>query len=353
MPGTTRSAQFVKFFNDLQAQKDLKELVLAGSDGKQYFFYIPGEVRVEKLRNPPRVNISFVPLAAGNEKDSRIILSFSRKNPATPFGLISRNLALPYKLPPGFALLDGNPDLPKDVGRFWAGHELAVRYGALNSDGPGLNTNLKEALKFIDQEAKMENACLKGMFLLVFLRELYETAPVLYPELNEVLQKLETFQHQCRRNWLAPQASDEYEKEKTELTQLYGQLDVKRLLEAGDLRGDFICSAHARRLLPVGVVQEAGEGKVKIHLFMNEKKPRESLVLGNKVVHGPLPDEIWDGKMPRDKKVQDLLFPGQVIWSFSDGQSTMEFLRKWEEKALRLNIRLQIRPSILPDGIVL
>ena len=353
MPKTTRGAAFARFFANLLKQKDLKELVLADPDGKQYFFYVPGEVRVEKLRNPPRVNISFVPVAAGSEKDTRIILSFNGKNPKTPFVLISQNPALPYKLPPGFALLDGAPDMPKNAGRFWAGHEIAGRYSALNADGPGLNTNLKEALRFIDQEAQMGNAYLKEMFLLVFLRELYETAPILYPELAETLPELEAFHNRRQRNWRAPQAFDGYAKEKTEIEQLWAPLDIKRILEAGDLRGDFICSAHARRLIPIGVIQEADQSKVKIHLFLNEKPPRESLVLEQKTVYGPLPDEVWKGKMPRDKKIRKLLYRGQVIWSFADEQSTMEFLRTWEQKARRLNIRLQIKPSIIPDGIVL
>ena len=353
MPKTTRSSAFAKFFAGLQKQKDLKELVLADPDGKQYFFYIPGEVRVEKLRNPPRVNIIFVALAAASEKDSRIILSFSDKNPKTPFVLISRNSALPYTLPPGFALLDGKPDMPKDAGRFWPGHELAMRFSALNADGPGLNTNLKEALKFIDQEAHIENAYLKEMFLLAFLQELYDTSPALYPELGKALPMLQDFQRQRARNWRAPQISSEYANEKNQLEQLWAPLSIKRILEAEKLRGDFICSAHARRLVPVGIVQEADPGKIKIHLFVNEKIPRESLILGKKVVHGPLPNEIWHGKMPRDKKMQSLLFTGQLIWSFADGKSTVEFLRTWKQKALLLNISLQVKPSVLPDGIAL
>ena len=150
---------------------------------------------------------------------------------------------------------------------------------------------------------------------------------------------------QRNREWRAPQIVAEYSSEREQLRQLWGQLDLKRLFAAGKLRGDFICAAHARGLIPVGVVREAGQGEIQISLFSGQKTPREGFVFdGKKLV--PLPDMVWKKRMPGDAGLKRKLFTGQVIWSFSDGKTVREFVREWQKKAQALNVFLKVKPSI-------
>jgi hypothetical protein len=88
---------------------------------------------------------------------------------------------------------------------------------------------------------------------------------------------------------------------------------------------------------------------VKIHSF-SKTKPAEILVL-NKGKFVMLSKEVWNNK-PKEKDLP-YLFTGQVLWGFEDNRSSQEFVREWEKKATQQNFRLNIRPLICPEGIVL
>ncbi|MBR4662291.1 MAG: hypothetical protein IKO93_00325 [Lentisphaeria bacterium] len=351
-PKMERSKNFDQFFQDIQTDKDLKEIIFAGADGRPFYFYFhEKDGLIEYLRHPRRINIIFVPLPAGNEKNSRFVISFNEKNPEMPYLIKTRHPNLPYELPKGFISLNGrqNPPLPKDGLPFWPGHVLSSKYNALNGDGPGLISNLKGALRFICQKGNVENSYLKKTLLLQFLQELYDASPLLYPELSDALAELKDTP---ARNWRAPQAAADYGEEKKQFERKWTLENLNRLLAAGEFRDRFICKAHARLLVPVGVIQEAEQNQVKIHLFKDCKIPVEGLVLENNAVF-VLPKKVWQGEIPRDDKWKKRLFPGQVIWCYGDDQSTGEFLRKWQEEAQRLNIELKIKPSVLPADQVL
>jgi len=195
----------------------------------------------------------------------------------------------------------------------------------------------------------VENIYLKKELILQFLEELYETSPYLYPEMSEELEELKNIP---KRSWLAPQAVSDYGKEKKQFDRKWTLENLNRILNAGELRDRFICQAHSRLLIPVGVIRDSTPDKLNIHLFKDGRIPREGLILLNDTV-AVLPGAVWQGKMPRDKKWKKLLFPGQVIWHYGDHQSTREFMRKWKKEAQRLNIELKIRPSVLPADLAL
>ena len=343
-PKNTRSPAFARFYKGITLQKEMKELILTDAQGREYFFYLSGNVRIEKLRRPVRTNISFNANPVGKEKNRHFILSFKNKE-KFPFKLLSKHGDLPYRLPQQFASLNGQTELsPKLTGTFWPGHALATAFSSLDSDGPGLNSQLQAALLYIAGENSVQNAYLKEILFIHFLMELCELSP-LYHEITAKLQELQAFQQQRNREWRAPQIVAEYSSEREQLRQLWGQLDLKRLFAAGKLRGDFICAAHARGLIPVGVVREAGQGEIQISLFSGQKTPREGFVFdGKKLV--PLPDMVWKKRMPGDAGLKRKLFTGQVIWSFSDGKTVREFVREWQKKAQALNVFLKVKPSI-------
>ena len=352
-PKTERSKRFDQFFKDIQIDKDLKEIIFTDADGRPFYFYFhEKDGRIEYLRNPRRTNISFAALPVGKEKNTRFIITYDDKNkPEMPYLIKTLPPNLPYQLPEGFTLLNGQkkPPIPKDGLPFWPGHALSSDYIALNSDGLGLISNLKGALRFICREGAVENIYLKHIFLQKFLQELYDVSRGLYPEVGE---KLEELKEVIPFNWRVPQAFPDYVNMKKEFDLKWSLANLNRLLAAGELRERFLCKAHARRFIPVGVIQNAEPGKVKIHLFKDCKLPAEGLVLENNAVF-ILPKEVRQGKVPRDDKWKKRLFTGQVVWRYDDGLSTREFLRKWKEEAQRLNIELKVKPSVLPADVVL
>lgn len=348
MPSATRSAAFAKFFSGIQKQQDLKELVFSDAAGTKYFFYVPGEVKIERLRRPARTNIIFIAEPVNNEKSRRFIFSCSAKNAALPFTVTSRHNDLPYTMPAGFADLSGETEIsPELCSKLWPGYELATRFSGLSSDGPGLHTNLQNALKYLCQKNDIKNFYLKELFIVNFLRELLNCGKEFYPEIEAQLTALQDFQQNRKRNWRAPQAFKEYAAECDELTLKWNQLDLERLINVGKMRGDFICAAHARKPVPVGVIRSIGDGKIKIHLFDGHSQPVEGLIMENKTFH-TLPASVWQGVLSGTDKLRSRLFKGQLVWGFSDGKKSQDFLREWQKKAREFNVNLGVRPSVLP-----
>lgn len=350
MPKQQVSSSFARFFQGLQKQKNLKELIFTSADKRDYFFYVAGQVRVEKLRNPRRTNITFTAVPVNNEKRRLFVFTCKQKNEGGPFVLMSKHDDIPYSLPASFALMNGKDQLPAGNMAFPNGPWHLLSTLALGTPGPGINANLLKGLQHIYKDGNVKNAYLREILFNLFLQELYESAPLLYQEIGQILPELQKVQQQRICNWRAPQVSPNYADEKKALEEKWNQLDLQRLLRAGELRGDLICSLHARGLVPAGVLRIVKPDKLQVHLFRGVKKS-ESFILdlsGNKKSFVLLPQEVWDGKTLREKKWNRLLFPGQVIWSFADGRSNRDFIRDWQDKAKSLNISLNIKSSILP-----
>lgn len=350
LPRQQRSSEFAAFFSALRKQKDLKEFCFTTSKGEDFFFYVPGMVRVEKLRRPARTNISFTAEAVpGKEKRFVIVYSSSSK---APFVFKSGHKDLPYPFPGAFAQAGGSEKLtPQSFSTKWPGSAIGERFSALEKDGPGLFINLQAALKYVLKEGGIRNGYLKEMLVNALLQEIGNVSK-LYPEAGEMLKKLREFRAGHRGDWRSPQASGKYRSDLEQLQQLWSELDIDRILAAGKLRGEFICAFHNRRLIPAGIIQSIGGGKIKIHFFSGIKVPRELLVLENDSL-AIIPEALLKGYAPLAGDWKKSLVRGQLVWYFGDGRTTADFLREWREKSLRLNVPLQIRPAILPAGSTL
>lgn len=344
-----RSSEFSRFFNRLKSQKTVKELIFSDAAGTKYFFYVSGKVRIEKFPKPRKdTHISFVPDIKGNGKSKKLIISYNPENTDAPYTLLSTPSSdLAYVLPKSFCLFQGEAAPPEKI-KEWPVHDLLEQCKALSNDGPGLNRNLQDALKFICKKDNIENIYLKELLLIEFLWELYKTSPELYLEIPEAISSLPKFAHKGR-NLYSPQSAD-YAKDKALFEEKWNEEKLARIFAAGKIRGAFICKSHARRLVPAGIVQEIGKNRLKIHLFRGAERPKEGLVLTNTAIYS-LPDDIWNGRIPAEKQLKQNLFVGQVIWTFNDGKRSIEFLREWQAKAMKENFELKIRPSNLPENI--
>ena len=343
MPSNKRSKEFSQFFSELRNLGPLKEIHFTSSKG-DFFFYTTKELIWEKLTKPKRINISFYSI----EKGQFFSFRYEYANAAEPLKPLKSPRKLTYKFPERLALPAGIVPEADQVARPWAGTVMTDKFAALASDGPGIQNNLQAALLWLLAEGNVNNIYLKELLIVRFLSEFSHIWP-LSTEAADAVQKLQNYQLNRDRNWRAPQEVKNYEEEKKYLKTLWDSIDLPKCFAAAKLRIDFICAFHARRLTPIGIVQEAYGNRVKIHSF-SKTKPAEMLVL-NKGKFVMLSKEVWNNK-PKEKDLP-YLFTGQVLWGFEDNRPTQEFVREWEKKATQQNFRLNIRPLICPEGIVL
>ena len=67
----------------------------------------------------------------------------------------------------------------------------------------------------------------------------------------------------------------------------------------------------------------------------------------NKTFH-TLTASVWQGVLSGTDKLRSRVFKGQLVWGFSDGKKSQDFLREWQKKAREFNVNLGVRPSVLP-----
>ncbi len=343
MPAAARSAEFARFFADLQNLNTVKEFRLVTRTGAEYYFYTSKEIIWERLINPKRINLSFYSM----EKDGFFTFRYDFSGKAEPIRSLNVPRKLPYKLPERFALPDGRKSFTRESAvQPWAGRLLTEKFSALAADGPGVCANLQAAILWLLDEKNIPNAYLKELLLVRLMDEFCRVWP-LCREAADAAGKLRNFHSSRNRNWRSPQECAEYANEKKQLLTLWNSLDLKRCLAAAELRADFVCAFHARRPVPAGVVRKLPDGKYQISKFQKDR-PAELLVFsgGNAVI---LSGGLWNDAPAK----QDLkhLFNGQLLWQFEDNISSREFVNQWSRKAEKLNIRLNIRPLICPEGV--
>ncbi|MBQ7694348.1 MAG: hypothetical protein IJT50_04430 [Lentisphaeria bacterium] len=337
-----RSPKFAKFFASVRQMDQYKELFFTDDSGCKYFFYTTGKITVERLRRPRRVNISFNSV----ENNGYFLFTFLYDAKKTPFRTREFPKGLSYRLPEGFAALWNSPVMEGNpVFRPWPGAGLAEQFKGLNADGPGVARLLIDALKWIAAPGNVPNVCLREMLMRNFLDALCFASP-LFSEATEALIELEAFNARGKYNWREPQAAAKSAEMQARLEELLAKADPERLGAAGKLRADFVFAFHARRFVPAGVIHRAPDGKsLELHIF-RPTKPVEMLLLTDDGV-SLLPDGAAR-KGARFAPVPGRLFPGQLVWTFDDDRKSADFVREWEQKALRLNTQLKIRPLLCP-----
>ena len=337
-----RSPKFARFFASVQKMGQYKELFFTDDSGAGYFFYSTGKITVERLRRPRRVNISF----NSAENNGYFLFTFLYDAKKTPFRTREFPKGLSYRLPEGFAALWNSPVMEGNpVFRPWPGVGLAERFKGLNTDGPGVVRLLIDALKWIAAPGNVPNVFLREMLMRNFLDALCFSSP-LFSEATEVLIELEAFNARSKYDWREPQAAPRSAELQSRLEELLSRADPERLGAAGRLRADFVFAFHARRFVPAGVLHRAPDGKsLRLHIF-RAAAPAELLLLTDGGV------SLFPGGVPRKgalfAPVPGRLFPGQLVWTFDDDRKSADFVREWEQKALRLNTQLKIRPLLCP-----
>ena len=326
---------------ELMAECDLFELVFFDAQGQPYFFYSKETPIVEWSRTRAGSVDFIVVNGEENSTEKMFFFKYLKKDGTFQFGTPTGSSS--WNLPEMFASLlgwnDGKPAFAKT--------EFAQMLEWLPDKGkPPVKFELERAawnmLEFC-LNMKNSNPGLRTLAIKPVLKMLCTYEPDFY---STRLKTLEELLSKMPADWRNPNFALSHQQEVSELEQTLAKFDWQGIRAHREFQIAFLTALWKHELGPLGVLT-VKDSQLETAMF-KDMPSQELLVIENGELHRLFTPPDGGTIAAQDRK---LVFNGQLIWGYMDGQSSEDFFKYWRGQADAHGYSLNVKTFLCPKEL--
>ena len=318
------------------------ELIGIGEDNRKYFFYTKEPPLIEKdKRNRSRVkDIALDADACQNVYDRYFVLKVEKD----AFGNVVFKDAhasqhVDIVLPTSFKeLKDWQKPSLCDACAF------ATQYDELKKNG--LNEG-EIVAKLLGRLGAIKNPLIKYNIAMELLAVLRDVSALNEEEIDGMMTELKGCGVKAA-SWKVPDAVAASVNEVKYFEDTLKSINLEKLVAVRTMRWNFLGALFQRNLKPAGIVTLKKDNAVAFASFL-KTKPRELYVFKDKDLR-IVKSDLSRGVITAEQDTE-LLYEGQLLWTFMDGKTSEEFLGEWQKKAEAEKTKVLIEPALCPHEL--